>query len=201
VLVAFIVLSASMFFLLNRDEGDSEQTMETEYSIEITSPDDENYTLILPIPVDGNGNPEPVVQDIQVVKGNGTFSVVHESYGWVMIIEGKKDLIIRGDRHYFTEPAVPSMVNSSGPPIQNPLFSWGSEIPGYWNTTIYSSKNNLYLRVEYSLSRYSSYPSVEGVGWETSTWKENEIERGTIKIENPGWTELTFAGLMYRSEC
>ena len=184
-----ILFVAPLFLPFQGDENE-ELKMGTVYEIKTIAPDNEDYTLILPIPVDENGNPLPLVRNFHM-EGNGSFEIIHESYGWAIRVCGRGDLIIRGEMYYFSEPNFPSMVNSTGPPIQNPKHPWESKIPRYWNTTIYSSKRYVFLSILYYSYKVCGHKA-EGISWGTPAWNE---EKNTwvdgIYLKETGWMPLT----------
>ncbi len=188
-IVMAILVLAALFFPFQGDESE-ESEMHTSYVIKTMAPDDESYTLILPIPVDENGDPLPLTEQLHI-EGNGSFEILNESYGWVVRVDGRGDLVVSGEMNYFSEPTFPSIVNSTGPPVQNPKYSWEEKIPGYWNTTIYSSKRDILLSISYSSNKICGYEA-EGISWGTFKWNEEEGKwDDSIYLNENGWVPLT----------
>ncbi len=189
ILLAIAILDIS--FNDHDCKGGVQYTDKTSYSIDIMSLDNESYFLMVPVPVDEDGHPIELVADMNVREGDADFEVVHESYGWVMKIHGKGNVRIAGEIPSFLEPVFPSLVNSTGPPLQNPKHTWEEKIPVYWNSTVYSDRN-LSLSIVYSSQRINGCYDAEGITWGTITWDySNDDWEPYTQIEGSGWVPLS----------
>ncbi len=89
-LIIAAIFASSIIFNTHDEKTCDSSKINTGYLINITSPDDRSYMLIVPIPAYEDGSPAQVVNNLRVTKGDADFRVVHESYGWVMKIYGKE---------------------------------------------------------------------------------------------------------------
>ena len=82
------------------DQFENRSNISFRYSININPDNNDNYSLILPIPVNYEGYPEPILNTsisditkfIKITRGNGEFKIITTKFGYGIRINGSGEL-------------------------------------------------------------------------------------------------------------
>lgn len=139
--IIVIISSVGLMILYNPEK------VEYTYKVEIHSPSVDPYILIVPIPINRDGSASAIIEDIQVTKGNGTFTTVRTDHGYGLIISGKGDVLLEAIGNDL-EGKIPYKLS---------MYFENKTQAGFW---VYSNTTNEYVTVDIDFNILSKTESI-----------------------------------------
>ena len=199
IITAIVVVIASVIgaviFIYGELSGKKNEKIETGYVVTVFTNTTENYTLIVPVVVDKNGNLADVMSSVKVVNGTAEIEIINTTYGPAMKIDGRGFIQVYGKKNYLFEDGRLSAILPCNVSLKGNDIYWNENLTKkdygvsyavIGNTTIYCSPH------KGNISIYLSY-------WSLHVWEENSRCEGyaiswdvTGKNISAGWNEYIF---------